>query len=371
MPRRPPRTHPWTSLGATLLLATGCAAHRRAAPDGDYRAQASDAMSVLSGMYCPLTGLWSFAWWQSANGIETTLDYSRAAGDRGYSELVANTFGGYAWTNFLNDYNDDEAWWALAWLKAYDWTGDRRYLTVAQRIFDNIAGHWDDVCGGGVWWSKEHKYKNAITTELFLTLAARLHERTSAGAASTPYLAWALRAWQWLSTSGMINQANLFNDGLTSDCRNNGDTTWTYNQGVVLGGLVELSRITGDQGYIARAQAIADAATSILVTPQGILREPSEPNPAGDHLMFKGVFIRNLGVLDEATGHRYRAFIVRNADSIHARATNGKGEIGTVWSGPFDRADPARQIAGLAALVAAMTATDTKAKTAIDTEGRL
>jgi predicted alpha-1,6-mannanase (GH76 family) len=347
------------------LATGGCAAHRpaaqRRAVPGDYRVQAGDAMSVLSGMYSRLTGLWGFlspawqsAWWQSANGIETTVDYSRATGSRSYADLVARTFSRYEWTHFLNDYNDDEGWWALAWLKAYDWTGDRRYLTAAEKIFQDMAGQWDDTCGGGVWWSKKHDYKNAITTELFLTVAARLHERTSAGGAPTPYLTWATRAWQWLRTSGMMNNAGLFNDGLTRECRNNGGTTWTYNQGVVLGGLVELSRITGDSGYLEQARSIADAATKTLATPDGVLREPSEPGAGQDHLVFKGIFMRNLAELDAATGHRYQAFITRNADAIHARGTSTDGEIGTCWSGPFDRGDPARQIAGLAALVAAI-----------------
>ncbi len=42
----------------------------------------------------------------------------------------------------------------------------------------------------------------------------------------------------------MINAQSLVNDGLNSSnpnaCTNNGRTTWTYNQGVILGGLVEL-----------------------------------------------------------------------------------------------------------------------------------
>ena len=42
----------------------------------------------------------------------------------------------------------------------------------------------------------------------------------------------------------MLNSQWLFNDGLTSACVNNNSTTWTYNQGVILGGLVNLYEIT-------------------------------------------------------------------------------------------------------------------------------
>ena len=45
----------------------------------------------------------------------------------------------------------------------------------------------------------------------------------------------------------MIGPAGLVNDGLTADCANNGRTTWTYNQGVVIGGLAVLAEITADR----------------------------------------------------------------------------------------------------------------------------
>src|ERR1039457_5719677 len=48
--------------------------------------------------------------------------------------------------------------------------------------------------GGGLWWNTERKYKNASTNELFLTLAARLHQRVPGHG---DYLTWALREWEW------------------------------------------------------------------------------------------------------------------------------------------------------------------------------
>src|SRR5206468_9626368 len=55
---------------------------------------------------------------------------------------------------------------------------------------------------------------------------------------------------------GFIGPAGLVNDGITRDCQNNSATTWTYNQGVILGGLAALSEITGDRGYLAQGDAI-------------------------------------------------------------------------------------------------------------------
>ena len=118
---------------------------------------------------------------------------------------------------FINRYFDDNRWWALAWVAAYDLTGERRYLDTAQAIFAPHETGWDDTCGGGLWWNEDRKYKNAITNELFLTLAARLHQRVPADRGR--YRDWALREWDWLHASGMIGRSGLVNDGLTRGLR--------------------------------------------------------------------------------------------------------------------------------------------------------
>ncbi len=347
-------------LALALTATAACQATPPAAapPQPDYRPQAAAAMTVLASLYTAPLGLFGVTWWQSANAVETTVDYARLTGDRQFQTLWTTTFDVHSAisTQFLNDFHDDEGWWALAWLKAYDLTGEVRYLAMARTIFDDITPDWDDQCGGGVYWTKAKSYKNAITNELFLTLAARLHARTRVGGATTPYLTWATRTWTWLKASGMRNSDKLWNDGLDA-CKNNGQTTWTYNQGVLLGGLVELAQITGDPTYLAEATATADAAVAKLVDAQGVLREACEPDCNSDGALFKGIFMRNLAALDAALGdHRYRAFLYHTADAIQAHGTDAAGNIGLVWSGPFDASDSIRQSAGLDAVNAALWA---------------
>lgn len=127
----------------------------------------------------------------------------------------------------------------------------------------------DNVCGGGLWWTTDRGYKNAIPNELFIKLAAALHNRIPG---DTKYLNQAIEVWAWFRASGMFNSENLINDGLDDACRNNGGFTWSYNQGVILGGLVELFTATGNQTYINEARAIADAVLrSSVLNPSGIL----------------------------------------------------------------------------------------------------
>lgn len=44
--------------------------------------------------------------------------------------------------DFINDYYDDEGWWALAWIAAYDLTQNQDYLNMAITIFNDMAGGW-------------------------------------------------------------------------------------------------------------------------------------------------------------------------------------------------------------------------------------
>jgi len=315
-------------------------------------------MVALQGFYNATTGLWNTAgWWNSANALETTIDYCRLTDSLTYRGNLSNTFEKNKRGNFLNEFYDDEGWWALTWIKAYDLTGDQRYLTMAKTIFTDMKGGWDSTCGGGIWWSKQRKYKNAIANELFLAIAAKLHLRTPGDAGAGSYLDWARREWNWFKNTGMINRDNLINDGLDSTCKNNGQLTWTYNQGVILGGLVDLYRSTNDGSLIRQAQAIADA-TMRLLAPKGILREPCEPDCGKDGPQFKGIFMRYLGDLYQVTQQpAHKDFIVRNADSLWSQCCNNTNQFGLSWIGAFDSADAARQSAAIDALNATLVVT--------------
>jgi predicted alpha-1,6-mannanase (GH76 family) len=321
----------------------------------DYRACAAAGMAALQRWYNPRTGLWrSTGWWNAANALTAVIAYTRATSDRAFAGVIETTFNRAPRRNadFVN------GWWGLAWVAAYDLTGDPRYLDAARVIFDRTAAGWDDTFGGGVWWSTARKYKNAIPNELFLTLAARLHQRAPAAG---PYLAWAERTWAWFEASGMIGPAGLVNDGLTAEGRNNGGTTWTYNQGVILGGLAALHEITGERAYLERGESIADAALSALARPPGILTEPHEAatRPGDrDRPQFKGIFVRHLHDFCRVSPRpAYPAFILGNARSIWANNRNPASEFGLRWAGPFDRADAGRQSSALDALNAAVALT--------------
>jgi predicted alpha-1,6-mannanase (GH76 family) len=368
-------------------------------------------------------------WWNSANAITAVIDYMSVTGDRSYlTTVVENTFkkapdahrrvnsglspvrwlsgsGRARYPGFINGYYDDEGWWALAWIAAYDLTGDDRYLAAAAAIFADMTAGWDDIWGGGIYWGKHNgqpdrdgvtavprgwrgPYKNAIANELFIAVAAglglRYRSRNASGRDHADCTRWALRGWEWFSKPppdgvAMINDANLIND--SPDERGVNDNTksiWSYNQGVILSGLADLTELTDDQAHVGRAQTIADtftanpwhgrpagvpppAASGVI---DGILHEYNECEADGGNrrgtppsvgsTLFKGIFVRHLARLYLKTSKpSYRQFILANTRSALSHR-NERFQFGANWAAAVDVPDFVRQTAGLHLVNAAL-----------------
>lgn len=228
--------------------------------------------------------------------------------------------------------------------------GDQKYLDAAMEIFEDMK-KGASKCGG-IYWSKVGTYTNAIANELYLKVAASLANRVPGR--KDYYLDIAKKEWAWFKSSGIINKDNLINDGLDENCKNNGMKTWTYNQGVILGALVELSKATGDASLLTEASAIATAAI-VHLTQDGILYEGCEPDCGADGAQFKGVFMRNLRALQQAAPQEpFKSFLLQNADAIWTKDRNSKNELGPTWNGPFATASAGTQSSAMDALVAAV-----------------
>ena len=288
--------------------------------------------------------------WQRFPMTQVMMEYQRRSGDARWAAKTAaavrNRAGRYL--------NDDDLWAVLASVDAWHIEHDPELLTWAAANFTRlVTDHWDDRCGGGIWWDPRHSYKNAITNELLLAAATRLYLATGQEA----YRDWALRIWGWFAASGMIGPDGLVNDGLDAQCRNNGAPRYTYNQGVLLGGLDDLSVITGDPQYRAAALRTALAATRTLVTAQGLLTEPSDSLGA-DGPMFKGVFAFHLGHLvadlpDSPERAEIRAWLARNSDAVWTLSAGGIQPVDGLWSGGSGQVGAAAQASAIALFLAA------------------
>ncbi|WP_405591389.1 glycoside hydrolase family 76 protein [Streptomyces sp. NBC_01190] len=336
----------WNNLGVGALRACGqvsgaiaCTPWARTTWNAWSRSTAAATALMMS--YDRTTKLFGGnGWWTGANALTAVIDNARISGMPSYEYAIGQTYDanlGAQEGNFTNNYLDDTGWWGLAWVDAYDLTGDSRYLATARTDADHMFAYWDGTCGGGVRWAEDSTYKNAITNELFLQLTAALHNRLPG---DTTYLTRARNEWNWFQQSGMINGDHMVNDGLNASCANNGQPTWTYNQGVVLGGLTELYRATGDSGLLTTARTLAGASTTRLST-NGVLREPGEGDGCtGDGPSFKGAYVRGLGRLNsQLTDHPYAATLTTWANSAYAHDRNALDQYGPHWAGGSGASD--------------------------------
>jgi hypothetical protein len=317
-------------------------------------------INELLKSYNASTGLIGGSWWQAAVALSTLETYQQTTGDSSVEFALIGAYRHQASGNFEDNWDDDTGWWALVWLQAYQITHDSAFLSIAETDANYIHKDWDSTCGGGVWWKRSpHYYKNAIANELFLELTAWLHNTIHG---DKKYLAWAEAEWKWFDHSGLINKSYLINDGLApktpspaTHCTNNGQNTWTYNQGVILAGLAQLYKATGDKALLTEAKHIASAAISHL-TVQGVLTEPHCKNGCGtDAESFKGVFVRDLKVLAEtAKTTAYNSFFKKQAQSIEAKDTTSGHKLGMFWAGPISELTGWSQASALDALVAAL-----------------
>ncbi|HVJ19662.1 MAG TPA: glycoside hydrolase family 76 protein [Polyangiaceae bacterium] len=314
-------------------------------------------MEPLQAWYDASTGLFEEDdWWTSGNQLTTVIDYTRETGDMTYFADIDNTFQKNKDSDFdRHGFYDDDGWWALVWIKAYDLTQQQAYLDMAKTIFQRMAGSWDDKCNGGIYWRSQKDKKNAISNSLFMQTAAQLHLRTPGDTGAGSFLDWAQRTWTWFKGTGMLRSDKLVIDTLSdlTTCEATGGT-FSYNQGVLVGALVDLAASTGDATLLDEAGAIVGATmTSPSLQSDGVMTEPCGIDTK-DCWQFKGVFFRNLLAFYRARpAQDIQEYARKQSDSIWNVARNAENQFGYHWHVAFDGASSRRQGSALDALLTA------------------
>ncbi|KAJ4492004.1 glycoside hydrolase family 76 protein, partial [Lentinula edodes] len=343
-----------------LLAASGAEIQDRADVVSDFECPSTVALAFNEAdhyknvYYDPTTGSSiNGSFWTDSNTMET-LHLLMLQTDRSdFDGLADNSFLGRNalipstnWETFTGPFFDDAGWAVLALWTMADYKATHHqpnvddFFAAAATVYDLIASNWDNTCGGGVWWTVDHTYKNAITNELFLTLSAQGYLRFK----NETYLENAKKVWAWIEGSGMRNDQGLYNDGLVlGTCVNNGETTWTYNQGVILSGLGALYAATGNETLISEAEITIDATIRNL-TMNGILKESCddvvlEGIPCdSDQQIFKGIWLKHLQYFltfvhpkHPELAAKYNSFIGSQSEAVLQLATNSQLDIGSVW----------------------------------------
>lgn len=283
-----------------------------------------------------------------------------------FADVIAYYFAEDAFS-IRNQAYDDMLWVVLGWLEsiqfidehsgflsskaaaglgttpgAETWYGSRWIPAFAHRarIFWELAARgWDtELCGGGMLWNPRlMPYKNAITNQLFISASISMYlhfpgdpNPSPFGSDADPTLTdnrrtneWpphdpifgkaAQEAHRWLTSSNMTNHQGLYADGFhisghssgsnNTRCDERDEMVYTYNQGVLLSGLIGLYQATGGgpgrEHYLREGHALIQnviRATGYDLArnrPLDDVGDPRRPIPPWHGL-------GRLGVLEEA-----------------------------------------------------------------------
>ncbi|SEO38316.1 Predicted alpha-1,6-mannanase, GH76 family [Paenibacillus sp. OV219] len=276
-----------------------------------------------------------FNYWWLAHAVDVLTDGYERTGDMQYVKQLDKLYQGLLGRNggdFINDYYDDMEWMALAWLRAYDATGDERYQQAAMTLWQDIQTGWNDAVGGGIAWRKSQTdYKNTPANAPAIILAARVYEHTKAAAD----LEWAKKLYDWEKSNLVDPDTGLVWDGINRQGDGAVDKNWlfTYSQGVFIGAGVELYQITKEQPYLDDARKTADNLKNDFLSSTTDMLPFEGGDDAG---LFKGVLVRYIGELIKVdpAQKELREMLLTNAKALWE---DGKAEDKALFSNSWDQ----------------------------------
>ena len=152
---------------------------------------------------------------------------------------------------FVNEFNDDSMWWALAALETWRLTGEERLIAAARHVWQVVSGYVlqpgtevgdVDMSGGVIWTSrKDESSVNAITTGLYAELGARLAPYEPHGSElRVKYLRAAQDALGWILRTRYDKKEHAIMDTIDFKTGERHDWTFTYNTGQTIAAAVAL-----------------------------------------------------------------------------------------------------------------------------------
>ena len=194
----------------------------------------------------------------------------------------------------MNNYYDDMAWLALSTLRLENLARDSRKKAGRRRnarVLKSLTLQFDsastDDLGGGTFWSKKRDFKNTPAT----APVALYYARTGQAARAQALL-------DWLDARLFDPEQGLYRDGLR--IAPGGEVVlesaiYTYNQGPVLGALLEL----GGEANLARAATLVASVARSLTLPAPLAGRGATVlrcEGTGDGGLFTGILVRYLAL---------------------------------------------------------------------------
>lgn len=236
-------------------------------------------------------------------GQEHYWNTTGTTGVAGYDSYPRPPYG-----NGGDKFYDDNEWVGLAKLQRYLTSGDQAALQRAKDIFKLVISGWDTntshAAPGGVFWTQaswsqdRNTVSNMPGAEMGLRLYLITHDKT--------YLDWAHKMYDW-TNAHLLAPNGLYWDHI--DLTGNIEKTqWSYNQGVPVGVNTLFYKVTGDQTYLKKAEAIASAALDFYAANNALYSQPAP---------FNAIFFKNLLLLQSVNhNQRYVQAMQAYADTV-------------------------------------------------------
>lgn len=164
---------------------------------------------------------------------------------------------------------DDNVWLVIGLLEAYEFTENKVYLDIAEKVQEWIYASWQTAFGGGLLWREFPKNedpavisRNTCINAPAAYAAARFYQLTE----SQSHLNWAKRIFGWTQQHLFDSNLNVYLDNI-NQLGQVQNMIFTYNTGVMISAAALLYDITGDNAYQAHALEIIEGGRVILSKP--------------------------------------------------------------------------------------------------------
>ena len=180
--------------------------------------------------------------------------------------IMGNGIGGYdvlPGATSLDRYYDDNEWVAIALCEVYDLLHDAHTRDRAVQTVQFVMSGQDDQLGGGLYWhEQERKSKNTCSNGPAAVAALRLYQITR----DRKYLAAGQQLYDW-TNAHLQDTDGLYFDNVKLDGTVE-KTKWSYNTALMLRANCLLHAITHDRKYLVEAQRVAHAAVAHWIRPE-------------------------------------------------------------------------------------------------------
>jgi predicted alpha-1,6-mannanase (GH76 family) len=232
--------------------------------------------------------------------------------------------------NWSGDGFDDDLMWAtIAFVRAYNDTGNSTWLTDAETNFATVWSRGHDATNGGIWWdTPQDSYKASASNWTFVIAGNLLYQATG----TSTYQTEAKSVYTWaMSTLYNASTGQVYDGDSTSSGISNG--SYTYNYGTAIGA----NYFEGDSADATKmATYLMNNLTS--ATYNGYNLMPNPGSGGGDGSGFNGIALRWVG-------YAYNRGVISNSTVLAWAQTNvshawaQRNSAGLSW-GDWDAATP-------------------------------